>query len=271
MSHSFSLTTQMDLKIITPVLLDAYLGEVPSGMRQAFDSLEDAALSTPNFSFYISVASVFSSKIEGEAIELDSYIKHKREGIAFQPDYTKKIDDLYGAYLFAQNNPLNEKNVKEAHRLLGRHLLASAWQGKYRKQNMYVATDDGRIEYVAASPQQVESEMSRFFEDIALLLDKPMEIEEVFYYASMIHLVFVKIHPWNDGNGRCARLIEKWFLAEKLGQKAWYLQSEKMYYQNHQTYYNNIRALGLEFPKLKYEKSLPFLLMLPNCLHILIQ
>ena len=257
----------MDLKIIPPVLLDAYLGELPSGMRQAFDSLQDAAMSTPSFNFYISVASVFSSKIEGEAIELDSFIKHKREGVTFRPDYTKKIDDLYEAYLFAQNNALNENNVKEAHRLLSKHLLSSAWQGKYRKQNMYVATDDGRIEYVAAPPQQVESELGHFFEDIALLLDKPMEIEEVFYYASMIHLVFVKIHPWNDGNGRCGRLVEKWFLAVKLGQRAWYLQSEKMYYQHHQTYYNNIRALGLEYPELDYRKALPFLLMLPNSLN----
>ena len=62
-----------------------------------------------------------------------------------------------------------------------------------------------------------------------------LTIEETFYFASMIHLMFVKIHPWNDGNGRSARLIEKWFLAQKLGEKAWYIQSEKNYYQNHQT------------------------------------
>jgi hypothetical protein len=27
-------------------------------------------------------------------------------------------------------------------------------------------------------------------------------IEEILFYASMIHLVFLKIHPWNDGNGK---------------------------------------------------------------------
>jgi Fic family protein len=80
----------------------------------------------------------------------------------------------------------------------------------------------------------------------------------------MIHLVFVKIHPWNDGNGRSARLLEKWFLAEKLGPNAWFVQSEKHYYQQHATYYNNIRALGLEYPELDYSKALPFLLMLPQ-------
>jgi Fic family protein len=80
----------------------------------------------------------------------------------------------------------------------------------------------------------------------------------------MIHLVFVKIHPWNDGNGRSARLIEKWFLAQKLGDKAWFVPSERNYYVQHQTYFNNIRALGLEYAALDYAKALPFLLMLPG-------
>jgi Fic family protein len=30
------------------------------------------------------------------------------------------------------------------------------------------------------------------------------------------------------GNGRTARLLEKWFLAEKLGAKAWFVESETL-------------------------------------------
>ncbi|MBW4889716.1 Fic family protein [Mucilaginibacter sp. HMF5004] len=90
----------------------------------------------------------------------------------------------------------------------------------------------------------------------------------MFFFASLIHLVFVKIHPFNDGNGRTGRLIEKWFLAQKLGDKAWFIQSEKNYYQQHQTYYNNLRALGLEYPELDYDKALLFLLMLPGALDL---
>lgn len=247
-------------------MLQHYLQELPKGIDSIFNTLKDAELSTPNFSFYTSVASVFSSKIEGETIELDSYIKHKRDGISFQPDYTKKIDDLYEAYQFAQSNLLNEENVKQAHKLLSKHIVADVWQGKYRTQNMYVATDDGRIEYVAVQPQAISIEIRKFYTDIKYLLDKSMSTAEAFFYASMIHLVFVKIHPWNDGNGRSARLFEKWFLAEKLGPKAWFIQSEKMYYQNHQLYYKNIRALGLEYENLDYDQALPFLFMLPKTL-----
>jgi len=257
--------TQETLQIISNTLLPDYLQQVFEGMKDAFDNLQDAEISTDDFNFYISVASVFSSKIEGELIELDSYVKHKKFGIDFQPDYIRKIDDLYNAYIFAQTHPLNEPNVIAAHQLLSRHILADYWQGRYRTGNMYVITQDGKIEYIAASPYEIGQEMDKFFHDVRLLLSQQdMGIEEVFFYAAMIHLLFVKIHPWNDGNGRIARLLEKWFLAQKLGSQAWFIQSERYYYQSHATYYKNIRLLGLEYATLDYSQALPFLLMLPE-------
>lgn len=254
------------LQIIPTNLLETYLKQVPKTLQTSFNALEDAEISTDTFSFYVSVSSVYSSKIEGETIELDSYIKYKKFGIEFLPDYTKKIDDLYNAYIFAKNNELNKENISEAHKLLSKHIVATNWQGKFRNQNMYVATPDGRIEYVAALPNEVETEMEKFHNDIEILLKKNLSIDEVFYFASLIHLVFVKIHPWNDGNGRTARLLEKWFLAQKLGEKAWFIQSEKMYYIQHNTYYKNIRLLGLEYTELDYSQALSFILMLPTSL-----
>ena len=256
----------MELNIIKNELLKDYLKEIPSGLQEAFNALHDAEISTDTFSFYTSVASVFSSKIEGEDIELDSYIKHKRDGIEFLPDYTKKIDDLYTAYTFTKYSELNETTLAEAHKLLSKNIVATKYQGKYRTHNMYVATDDGRIEYVAATPYEVPNEMNLFYMDLDNLLAMDMSVEEVFFFAAMIHLVFVKIHPWNDGNGRSGRLLEKWFLAQKLGEKAWFIESERNYYKNHQLYYRNLRLLGLEYPDLDYSKALPFLLMLPQSL-----
>lgn len=253
------------LQILPTDLLDEYKAIVSEEILSAsFNQLEDADLSTDEFSFYTSVASVYSSKIEGEAIELDSYIKHKRFHIEFQPDYTRKVDDLYLAYQFASENKPDKETFAEMHTLLARHIVSTNWLGKYRNQNMFVTTKDGRIEYVAASPFEVSSEMDKLYGDLNILLDTKLTISETFFFASMIHLVFVKIHPWNDGNGRSGRLFEKWFLAQKLGSKAWFIQSEKYYYTQHETYYNNIRALGLEYPDLDYSKALSFLLMLPK-------
>ncbi len=253
-------------EILDAGLLPAYCNNRTADFFEKFKTLADSDLSINTFSFYTSVSAVFSSKIEGEEIELDSYIKHKRFGIKFLPDYTRKIDDLYDTYHRAKTSELNKKNIETAHKMLTKNILPKSQQGKMRTSNMYVTTEDGRIEYVAASPFSVKAEMSKFYSDLKYLLSATLNIQEVFYYAALLHLVFVKIHPFDDGNGRTGRLIEKWFLAKKLGEKAWFIPSEKNYYFHHAVYYKNLRALGLEYETLDYSKALPFLLMLPQSL-----
>jgi Fic family protein len=254
------------LNIIPVEIVKPYLSKVDKNVKQAFEKLHDSELSKSSFSFYTSVSAVFSSKIEGEHIELDSYINHKRFGIKFLPDYTRKTDDLYNAYQFAKKTKLSQKNMEQAHALLTKHILPKTRQGRVRTGNMFVTTPEGHIEYVAATSFVVAGELKKFYTDLKILMNTKLNFNEVLFYASMLHLIFVKIHPFDDGNGRTARLLEKWFIAQKLGTKAWFIQSEKYYYGKHNTYYKNLRALGIEYPELDYKKALPFLLMLPKSL-----
>lgn len=254
--------TKFDIVLVA--LLEKYREAIDAASLGRYAELEESELSVDAFSFYTSVSAVYSSKIEGEEIELDSYVKHKRFGIPFLPDHTQKIDDLYGAYQFAKASTCDREHVLAAHRMLTRHILPDAQRGRMRTSNMYVTTATGKIEYVAASPFIAEAEMEKLFGDLAQLLAMDLSLPEVFFFAAILHLVFVKIHPFDDGNGRCARLLEKWFLAEKLGEKAWLIQSERNYYEKHALYYRNIRLLGVECDTLDYDAALPFLLMLPE-------
>lgn len=258
----------LGLNIIPTGLLEPYVSRFDMSLKQIFESLNDSELSIDTFSFYTSVSAVFSSKIEGEHIELDSFIKHKRFGVEYQRDYTQKTNDLYEAYLLAQKNMLTAENIGLAHSQITKHILKKSQQGKIRTGNMFVVTSDGKIEYVAATPEKVKSEMARFYNDMEILLKANLSFPETLFFASMIHLVFVKIHPFDDGNGRTARLLEKWFMGQKLGHNAWFVQSERNYYDNHQTYYNSIRRLGLDYEELNYNEAMPFLQMLPNSLNL---
>jgi Fic family protein len=229
--------------------------------------VETPTITTDTFSFYTSVASVYSSKIEGEPIEVDSYIKHQFTSAKFKPNYTKKTDDLHKAYKFASENKLNTKTLLKAHVLLSKNYLLKHQQGKVRFEVMTVQDELGRILYVGADPQNVQSEFGKLMDFIKSLLSEDLTVTQSFYFASIIHLLLLNIHPFTDGNGRTSRLLEKWFLAEKLGEQAWYISSEKYYYQNLNDYYKNLQRLGLEYETLDYDRCLPFLLMLPASLN----
>ena len=259
----------MKFQIIPHNLLEEYKrNNKTSLLEERFNHLQDSELSKNHFSFYTSVSAVFSSKIEGENIDLDSFVNHKFLKTAYQIDYTRKIDDLYDAYLFAQQNRLNPDHISFVHTLITKHILRTEMQGVFRKTNMFVISNDGKIEYVAALPQQVESEMEKLYNDIQILLSAELPVDEEFYFASMLHLLFIKIHPFADGNGRTARLLEKWYLSEKLGEKSWFIQSERYYYEQYTNYYANIRRIGIEYCDLNYLEALPFLQMLPDAMSL---
>lgn len=259
----------IQFEILPTALLKTYLEQFDKSVYDDFEKLKDSELSANAFSFYTSVSAVFSSKIEGESIELDSFIKHKKLNVKFLPDYTQKIDDLYDAYQFAKQTALTATAIQQAHTLLTRHILQKTQRGKVRTVNMFVTTPDGKIEYVACTPGKVKHEIEKLYRDIALLINTELSFEETLFFASLIHLVFVKIHPFDDGNGRTARLLEKWFLAQKLGEKAWFVQSEKYYCDHHQGYYANIRLMGLEYDELGYNKAGAFLGMLVKSLNVI--
>lgn len=257
------------LRVLPHELFSSFMEVVPIGMKEAFEQLKDAEVSTETFSFYTSVSAMASSKIEGEALEIDSYIKHKMLNVSYLEDLVQKPNDLYDAYRFAQAQRLTRDQFLEAHRKLSRHLLEASARGELRKSHMVVMEHKTlRIQYEAAPAHLVASAFDALWADVEVLLDERLSIEQCFFYAALLHLVFVNIHPFEDGNGRAGRLLEKWFLAEKLGPKAWFLQSELYYYQNVSQYYSHLNKLGLFYDQLDYGKALPFLLMLPQSLFL---
>ncbi len=214
--------------------------------------------------YLIEASAVYSSNIEGNPMDLNSFMNSKMLKTKQKPKEFVEIMELAGAYAFAGKNKLNELNLLKAHKMLSRSFLIKSKTGKYRNERVGVFDKNGLV-YLAIEPENVKKEMKKLFNEIEKLLALKMKIEEIFYWASILHLRFAHIHPFADGNGRTARLLEKWFLAYKLDKKAWIIQSEKYYKENLPKYYKNIN-LGPNYYDLNYSKCSPFLLMLPNAL-----
>ena len=230
-----------------------------------------SGFSAEDFEYYLIASSLYSSKIEGNTLDANSFFRNRGSKSSPKKKEVQEIEDLVIAYKFASENGLDKNNFLKIHKILSKTLLPSKERGKIRKHQVGVrdATTLKPV-YMAMEAEFVDIELDKLFAAIAHLLEMQLKDSEIFYYASMIHLWVAKIHPFGDGNGRSARLTEKWFLASKLGISAWSINSEKYYWDNRPSYYQNI-ALGYNYYALHWDRCLPFLLMLPEALEISLQ
>ncbi|WNY29357.1 hypothetical protein MmiEs2_15840 [Methanimicrococcus stummii] len=174
------------------------------------------------------------------------------------------------AYQTAYQKELNEQNFHEAVYYLSEILKGpnkKTMTIAYRRVQVAIFNERGRRIYKPPESEYVEALMTALFQQIRQLLREEMSPAEVFYHASLIHLKMFLIHPFVKNNMKAAILLEKWFLAEKLGKVYIKLPSEKYYCQNKDRY--NVNTLiGTAFNNVDDARSLPFLLMLPEALKI---
>jgi len=249
------------------ILTDKYFSDYKKSIwdfKQKFDNflLNSKAL---DFWYLLESSSVFSSRIEGNSLDLNSFMNLKMQKGKSSKDL-QEIENLIKAYDFAKKNKLTQKNFLQIHKILSKTLLIKSKRWVYRQEKVWVFWREWLI-YMAIEEEFVEKEMQKLFDDIQILLKNKLSLEEIFYYASQIHLRFVHIHPFLDWNWRTARLLEKWFLTEKLWEKLWKIRSEEYYFNNKKNYYQNIN-LWVNYYELNYDNSINFLTMLVKSLEL---
>lgn len=255
------------LQIISKVCLEKYKEKQPITILKHLNKLKKNNISIDDFKFYMINSACNSSMIEGCSLDTETYYKLlEMGGMQGVKDYDQ-TNDLIQAYEFATKNKISDQNLLKAHGFLSKHLsIQDHYKGKIRDRQVYIFSGSKKI-YTGADISIVDIELKKLLHDIELLINRELTLNEIFYYASMIHLVFAKIHPFADGNGRVARLLEKWFLSEKIGEIAWSIKSEKLYFQRIKSYYKNIH-IGNEYNNVDYQLACPFLLMLPMALRL---
>ena len=172
--------------------LDRLRARAPGGMSN-FDHSQDLELTYT------------SNAIEGNTLTAAETTLVIEQGITIggKPlrDHLEAIDH-FGAVGFVRSlarngQPVNEMDVRSLHRLV---LMRSDpdGAGRYATQGRYVLTDAGR--HAFPTPAEVPALMRDFSEWLHTAPATPAT-------AFMAHRQLVDIHPFNDGNGRTARLL----------------------------------------------------------------
>lgn len=75
--------------------------------------------------------------------------------------------------------------------------------GQYRNEDVYVGSIAEAVYYPPA-PEKVTELMGKFVENVNI---KEQSVEDLFTEVARQHMVFERIHPFKDGNGRTGRMI----------------------------------------------------------------
>ncbi len=164
---------------------------------------------------------VYSSEIEGISINVDEVRSSiaKKLGIA-NVKYTAPshyVDSVVVVMLDAikhYNHPLT-KNIlcgwQSAFFPSGYSEGSQIEVGRYRTHEEHIVSGmfgREKVHYIAPAPEKVEEEMERFL--AWFNQDQPMPS---IIASAIAHFWFVSIHPFEDGNGRLARILSDMILA----------------------------------------------------------
>jgi len=111
-------------------------------------------------------------------------------------------------YKLAKRSEIREKDILGLHKLFYFRIDPSN-AGKYRKVRVFISGTD----FTPPPAQEVPALMDDF---VAVMQKVQAQVHPV-EYAARFHFDFVSIHPFIDGNGRCARLLMNLALLQKGG------------------------------------------------------
>ena len=164
---------------------------------------------------------VYSSEIEGIRLNIDEVRSSiaRKLGIenVKQTAPSHYVDSVVAVMLEAVNHydqPLTKNKLcawQAAFFPTGYSEGAQIEVGKYRTNEEHIVSGmfgREKVHYIAPAPERVEGEMARFID----WFNKEENISSVIRSA-IAHLWFVSIHPFEDGNGRLARILSDMLLA----------------------------------------------------------
>lgn len=188
----------------------------------------------------------YSTRIEGNTLTLAQVESLLRgEQVSAPAAQQREVLNYHEAMEYARSvasspsQRLSEDTIKAVHFIVTKSLPGDYGPGHYRSvQNFVINSANQRPIFRPPPPEEVQPLM----EEYVRWLNTPHAGLPPYYRAALAHLNFVAIHPFVDGNGRTARIIEALVLY-LAGYKSMELVSLEEYFgRDTQGYYHAIAA-----------------------------
>ncbi|MDO8639027.1 MAG: Fic family protein [Candidatus Daviesbacteria bacterium] len=183
-------------------------------------------------------SSLFSARIEGNTLTLEAVNNQNEE-----TDEKKEVFNLLKAIQFIQqsinfSSSITTKTILDIHQLVMTNLYS---ENGFREASSAIFNQAGVAVYITPAPAKVP-------ELIKLLLKYSNSDNEKFpiINAFISHLIFEKIHPFLDGNGRVGRLLIFTILKSKQNNNHFFIPFEEYLDTHRQDYYYHLDQ-GLKY------------------------
>ena len=156
---------------------------------------------------------VATSAIESIDFNRDS-VRNIMKGLVPKDEEENRIFGLKQGFEFISHkeNKITEENIFKLYMMAIGNFLDDESKPKqgnfYRHDTVYVMSD--RVEHSGIDHKKLPEYMKSFIE----FANESDNINDLLK-ATMLHFYIAYLHPYFDGNGRMARLIQMWFLIQK--------------------------------------------------------
>jgi len=157
-----------------------------------------------------------STSIEGFSVSPDEALALTSGRLAAEPgDEDRQAVACYARAMDLVGTMAVDPGFRWADRvILDLHFTACYFQrdkdpGLWRSDPIGVTGSDGSLEYHGPAPADVPGLM----DEVVTWLDGGDLAADVFIRAAMAHLNMISVHPFRDGNGRIARIVQSLVLA----------------------------------------------------------
>ena len=185
----------------------------------------------------------FSTSIEGNPLTLPEVEALARgEDIPAAKKAKQEVVNYFAALRWIQeqrpDKVVTEKGLLNLHRLLTKNVLPQSHAGKYKTRQNYVVAA-GRVIYTPPEPKEAKTLT------IALLgwLENFGKSVHPIIAQAIAHYELVRIHPFIDGNGRCARCLATWILYLRSFDTEHIFAVDEFYREDHEGYYQSIQQV----------------------------